>query len=228
MKQLIVFVILIFTFTNCHRTFICGMGLPSTKLNIFDDTLFTYHQYAGIIGDNKCYYSKGTIKKVRKNKYLLQSINFEPNGIRYNIEQSLNKNQNASAVKIRTDLYDEFFRFNRGKFRFFVNNRSYIFKSSFIDTLINVAHVDSIKIEIELSKSDLELSKPNYRLLKTGSIPILNGNNNIEISIPITSEEFDWIDISNKYLIKKRKFYEFDEKSVQVEKITTYNNVYKK
>lgn len=47
--------------------------------------------------------------------------------------------------------------------------------------------------------------------------------NKIEIAIPITGEEFNWVNIDKKYLIKKGKSYELDDKVVQVEKISTYN-----
>lgn len=218
---------MIFTFTNCHRTFICGVGSPRAKINIINDSIFTYHHYAGIIGDNKYNYSKGNIEKVKRNKYLLRSFDFSPKRIPFNIEQTSIKEQSGFAVKIRTDLYEEFFRFERGKFRLFVNNRSYNLKSRVIDTLIDIAKVDSIRIEIELDKADIKLSKPNYRLLRTENIRILNGVNKVEMSVPITGEEFDWINIDNKYLIKKRKLHEFDDNSVQVEKITTYNTLYK-
>lgn len=222
MKQQIILVVLILTLSSCHRIYICGMGAPRTNINIINDSIFTYHHYAGTI-NNKNNFSKGTILKVKRNKYLLQSFDFSPKKIPYSIEQKSIKEQKGLNIYIKTDIYTEFFEHERVQTRLFVNNKCYYFSSQIIDTLINFDNVDSIRIEIELGKKNIELPHPIFWILRTENIIILNGVNKIEIAIPITGEEFNWVNIDKKYLIKKGKSYELDDKVVQVEKISTYN-----
>jgi len=190
---------------GCKTQAICGMFMPTHEITLGLDSTFRYSKWYFDTDSNSFgHYSEGRYQQIDKNTYILNSCDFNPDSINTANSFLIDSTTKGFRIKVTSDLDREDFEFHHNKLSLIIDNISFDFKTTFIDTIIT-DKPQSIELKLIIQK-DSVIPNSLYDSFKSRPIENIPRNSNFaKIHFPVSGKYYNWYPLTNRILYRQGK-----------------------